>query len=195
MELTDSQMQLLAAVAVVLSLAAIAVAAVALAGQRRVRRAYAAFSAGRREDVLTLLQRHIDEVTELRGEVSGLRRFAEQLRELDRHAISRTSMLRYDAFDDMGGHLSFSAALLDERGDGLVVSAINGRTDTRVYAKPVERGESRHNLSEEESSVIARALSPQRESDAPGRRGGGGESRGRAARSDRVVESRAVERP
>lgn len=183
MELTDSQLASILGVAIVLSLAALGVAASALMGQRRVRRAYAVFSAGRREDVLSLLEHHIDQVASLRQEVHGLRDYTAQLRELDRRAISRTSMVRYDAFEDMGGHLSFSAALLDEHADGLVVTAINGRSDTRVYAKPVGRGDSRHNLSDEERAAISQALhEPGREREATGERRGrsrrdGGRSR------------------
>jgi uncharacterized protein (DUF342 family) len=62
----------------------------------------------------------------------------------------------------VGGRLSFSCALLDAQGDGVVVTSINGRQDTRVYAKPVRRGTSEYNLSEEEEEVIREALTGQR---------------------------------
>lgn len=193
MELTDSQLAAIMGVAVLLSLIALAVSVAALAGQRRVRRAYSTFAGGRRGDVLALLERHINEVTQLRGDVHALRDYTADLRELDRLAVSRTGMVRYDAFDDMGGHLSFSAALLNESADGLVVSAINGRTDTRVYAKPIERGDSRHNLSDEERAAIDRAVrGPQRDGD-------GGRDRGRRSRrkSERsgVSDAEPAERP
>jgi hypothetical protein len=58
----------------------------------------------------------------------------------------------------MVGALSFSAALLDEQGDGLVISAINGRTETRCYAKPVVKARSEHNLSHEEEAAIESAV-------------------------------------
>lgn len=161
MELSDSQLAAVMGVTIVLSLAALAVSTAALMGQRRVRRAYAVFSGGRRQDVLSLLEQHIEQVGALRQEVHGLRDYTAQLRELDRRAISHTSMVRYDAFEDMGGHLSFSAALLDESADGLVLTAINGRTETRVYAKPLQRGESPHNLSDEERAAISQALQDQ----------------------------------
>jgi uncharacterized protein YlxW (UPF0749 family) len=73
-------------------------------------------------------------------------------------AVQRIGLVRYDAFEDMGGHLSFSAALLDAEGDGIVITSINGRQDTRCYAKPVEAWTSRHNLSEEEEAAIQQAL-------------------------------------
>jgi hypothetical protein len=72
--------------------------------------------------------------------------------------IRRVSLLRYDAFEDVGGRLSFSCALLDEHGTGVVVTSINGRQETRVYAKPVERGASTFNLSLEEEEAIRLAM-------------------------------------
>lgn len=65
---------------------------------------------------------------------------------------------RYDAFEDMGGQMSFSAALLDDQGNGIVVTAINGRTEARTYAKMVEGGESDFTLSPEERQAITEAL-------------------------------------
>jgi hypothetical protein len=86
--------------------------------------------------------------------------------ELDRleDAIARSvqcvGVVRFDAFEDMGGQLSFSAALLDGQGKGLVLTSINGRRETRIYAKPIEGGASRFNLSDEEKEAIRRALAP-----------------------------------
>ena len=67
-------------------------------------------------------------------------------------------VVRFDAFEDMGGRLSFSAALLDASGDGVVITSINGRQDTRCYAKQVKAGRSAHNLSDEERQAIKDAL-------------------------------------
>lgn len=75
-----------------------------------------------------------------------------------RLALSKFHLVRYDAFEDMGGQLSFSAALLDDHGDGLVITSINGRTETRTYAKPVKGMSSDHNLSDEEREAIAGAM-------------------------------------
>ena len=66
-------------------------------------------------------------------------------------------MVRYDAFGDMGGRLSFSAALYDDDGDGLVISSINGRSETRTYAKPLIDLRSEHRLSPEEEQAISAA--------------------------------------
>lgn len=72
-------------------------------------------------------------------------------------ALRHVAVVRYDAFGDMGGRLSFSAALLDDAGDGLVLTSINGRTETRSYAKGVKGGASDHSLSPEEQQAISYA--------------------------------------
>jgi hypothetical protein len=75
----------------------------------------------------------------------------------DPRALRHVAVVRYDAFGDMGGRLSFSAALLDDQGDGLVLSSINGRSETRTYAKALVGGQSEHTLSPEEQDAIAAA--------------------------------------
>ena len=72
-------------------------------------------------------------------------------------ALRHVAVVRYDAFGDMGGMLSFSAALFDDNGDGLVISSINGRSETRTYAKGVRSGASDHTMSPEEQQAIAYA--------------------------------------
>lgn len=72
--------------------------------------------------------------------------------------VRHMSLLRYDAFEDVGGRLSFSCALLDDHGTGVVLTSINGRQETRVYAKPVHEGRSGYNLSGEEAEAIRRAM-------------------------------------
>lgn len=72
--------------------------------------------------------------------------------------VRRVGLLRYDAFEDVGGRLSFSCALLDEHGNGVVLTSINGRQETRVYAKPVQAGASSYNLSNEEAEAIRQAM-------------------------------------
>ena len=73
-------------------------------------------------------------------------------------SVRNVALLRYDAFEDVGGRLSFSCALLDDLGTGVVLTSINGRQETRVYAKQVTQGTSTHNLSLEEEEAIRRAM-------------------------------------
>ncbi|MEW6553712.1 MAG: DUF4446 family protein [Actinomycetota bacterium] len=73
--------------------------------------------------------------------------------------IQRVAVVRYDAFEDMGGKLSYSATMLDENGDGVIFTSIYGRNENRTYAKAVRAGQASHVLSDEESESLRRALS------------------------------------
>jgi hypothetical protein len=73
-------------------------------------------------------------------------------------SVRQVALVRFDAFEDVGGRLSFSCALLDDHGTGVVLTSINGRQETRVYAKPVTMGSSSYNLSTEEAEAIREAM-------------------------------------
>ena len=100
---------------------------------------------------------------QIEGAVRHLAGETRRLSALLRGAVQHVAVVRFDAFEDMGGRLSFSAALLDGEGDGVVITSINGRQDTRVYAKPVRGGTSPHNLSDEEEIAIRDALAGARQ--------------------------------
>jgi hypothetical protein len=74
--------------------------------------------------------------------------------------LTRVAMVRFDAFADIGGKLSSSAAVLDDQGTGLVITTMNGRESTRTYIKQVRRGIGVSALSPEESDAVARAMAP-----------------------------------
>lgn len=146
---------------------------------RAMRRTYAAaVGSDGQEDIFEVLRGHGDDIARLRKDLGVVHGNTEHLRDLIRGTVSRIGVIRYNAFDDMGGALSFSAALLDEHGDGVVVSAINGRTETRTYAKPVVDGQSEHHLSPEEQDAIREAVSGERPA-----RGTSGRGRRRRAAS------------
>ena len=77
-------------------------------------------------------------------------------------ALRNVALVRYDAFGEMSGRMSFSLALLDEHGDGVTLSAIAGTADTRVYAKAVADGKGEHELSPEEQQAVSAALAKRR---------------------------------
>ncbi len=72
-------------------------------------------------------------------------------------ALKHVAVVRYDAFGDMGGRLSFSAALIDDSGDGVVLSSIHARGESRTYAKGVVGGRSDVTLTPEEQQALAAA--------------------------------------
>ena len=81
----------------------------------------------------------------------------EELRADAATALRHVAVVRYDAFGDMGGHLSWSLALLDDAGDGVVLTSIHGRSDSRTYAKNVAGWTGAQQLSPEESEAVALA--------------------------------------
>lgn len=69
-------------------------------------------------------------------------------------SINRVGLVRFNPFMDTGSDLSFSAALLNDHGDGLVLTSLWGRDEVRLYAKPIETHESRYVLSQEEKQAL-----------------------------------------
>jgi uncharacterized protein YlxW (UPF0749 family) len=122
------------------------------------------------KDAVEVLADHDQAIAQVRRSLRDLS--TEQQRQADAllEVVQRVGLVRYDAFEDMGGQLSFSAALLDAGGNGVVITSINGRQDTRCYAKAVRGGASEHNLSVEEESAIRQALAPAYEPAGDGRR-------------------------
>lgn len=84
---------------------------------------------------------------------SRIRRLEEELAKSKRHV----GLVRYDAFDDVSGNQSFALALYDDQGDGAVLNGIVGRSDCRVYCKPLVNGRSERDLSQEEQRAIREA--------------------------------------
>lgn len=70
-------------------------------------------------------------------------------------AVQRVALKRYNAFDGVGGDQSFSLALLKGNGEGVVLSGLYGREETRVYAKPIQKGDLPYPLSEEERETVS----------------------------------------
>jgi hypothetical protein len=108
--------------------------------------------------LLSAVDRHVGVVEDLRGEVAGIASGLAVVRADLADAVRHVAVIRYDAFKDMGGRMSFSAALLDDDGDGLVITAINGRSETRAYAKGIKTGQSDNPLSPEEEQAVGHAL-------------------------------------
>lgn len=110
------------------------------------------------QNFVQIVSENIEQVELLLDEVERLsEQYAQVLRRLA-GAVQHIGVVRFDAFRDLGGLLSFAVALLDDRGNGLVFSSIYGRSESRTYAKPVvERGSS-YELSPEEREAIRLAM-------------------------------------
>jgi hypothetical protein len=98
-----------------------------------------------------------DGASDLPHDALGLRREVAALRAEVGSALRNLAVVRYDAFPDMGGHLSWSLALVDDQGDGVVLTSIHGRNDARSYAKAVASWRCEQPLSPVEEDAISRA--------------------------------------
>ncbi|MDQ3888944.1 MAG: DUF4446 family protein [Actinomycetota bacterium] len=125
---------------------------------RRVRRAQRVLLGAGKDDLVDFavsLQARIDDLHRAVDEVAAA------LSRLDRRidgCLSHTSIVRYDAYDDAGGHQSASLAVLDAARSGVVVSAIQGRDYARIYVKELDRGRPSVALSPEEQEAVERAM-------------------------------------
>ena len=147
----------LLAVVAAIAVLALAVAIAAVRVQRRIRRTLRVSTGASGNELLLALRNHDEDLDELDAAVVDLRaRVTSMERDLEL-CTNRVAMVHYDAFPDMGGKLSFSVAMLDEQGDGIVLSVINGRSETRAWGKRVVDGDSRQRLSDEEADVLRRA--------------------------------------
>ncbi|NNU78436.1 DUF4446 family protein [Clostridium estertheticum] len=101
---------------------------------------------------------YLDKVDEVKDQNRNVRQMYERIDEDLKTCIQKTSIIRYKAFDDMGSDLSFSIALLDGNSNGFILTSIYGRDESTTYAKPVDKGISRYELSDEESEALEQAV-------------------------------------
>lgn len=84
-----------------------------------------------------------------------------KLDKISHNSIQKVGIIRFNAFEDTGSDLSFAIALLDAYKNGVIISSIFSRSESRIYAKPVKDGISIYNLSDEEQSALNEALNKQ----------------------------------
>jgi Protein of unknown function (DUF4446) len=144
--------------AAVVAVASVVVALAAWAKLRAVRAGQEVLLGGGKEDL-------VDFAVSLQGRIDDLHRAVDEiaagLSRVDRRvdtAVSKTSLVRYDAYEGAGGHQSASIALLDAARNGVVLSAIQGRDYARIYVKELEQGRPSVALSPEELEAVERAM-------------------------------------
>lgn len=165
MSLDRPLLAVLAVVGVALGAVATAVGVGAQLRLSRLRRQLLVLQGeGTAESFLAAASRSAAEIAALRESVRRLRSDQGALGADLADAVRHVAVVRYDAFSDLGGRLSFSVALLDDTADGLVLTTINSRGETRSYAKGVRAGDSDHTLSPEERQAIEAALPRSRRS-------------------------------
>jgi len=125
---------------------------------RRVRSSQQVLLGGGKSDLVDFavsLQGRIDDVNRVLDELgAGLGRIDRRIDE----SVSKTAIIRYDAYENTGGHQSASVALLDSARSGIVLTAIQGRDYARIYIKELDRGHPSVALSPEELEAVERAM-------------------------------------
>ena len=145
--------------AAALALVALLVVVWLLSGIRRLREGQAVLLGDGKTDL-------VDFAVSLQGRIDDLHRAVDEIAaglvRVDRRmdgSVTNTSIVRYDAYEDTGGHQSASLAVLDSARTGVVVTAIQGRDYARIYMKELDRGRTSIALSPEEAEAVERAMS------------------------------------
>ena len=105
-----------------------------------------------------VILKRLKEVDELKKEDAAKKVQLDDVNESLRYAFSKMGMVKYDAFNEMGGKLSFALALLDNRNNGFLINAMHSREGCYTYVKEIINGESYINLGEEEKKALNKAI-------------------------------------
>ena len=105
-----------------------------------------------------MLREHLEERRSLQKQVESIDHRTATLERKMQRSKRHVGLVRYDAFQDIGGLQSFAMAIYDDNGDGAVVSSIVGRADNKVYGKNIVGGKSDRNLGAEEQQAILEAV-------------------------------------
>src|SRR3989344_4390514 len=107
------------------------------------------------EEILKGIVKELEEFGNFRSEME---KYLESVEKRVRRSAQYVGVVRFNPFQDAGGDQSFSIAIMDERKNGLIISSLYGRENSRIYAKPLENASSRYQLSKEEEQAIGEAL-------------------------------------
>ena len=110
------------------------------------------------EDIEGMLLQHIQQVEKVSVTNERIVEENKRLRKFVRKTLVRVAMVRFRAFEDMGGDLSYAVAMLDANNDGVIFSSIFARADSRSYIKPIKGGSSEYPLTDEEKGVLREAM-------------------------------------
>lgn len=110
------------------------------------------------KNIESLINSKLEEIDEANKNCENTKKDVEKLEDKLKGCIQKIAIVRYKAFEDVGSDLSFSVAILDGNNDGIVLTGIYSRQDSTTYAKPIDKGISRYDLSDEEIQVLNEAI-------------------------------------
>lgn len=122
------------------------------------RKTRALLSGKKGKDLEGMLNEIFDKTNLSLKEIEEIKKTLKRLTQLSEKGIQKVGVIRFNPFKETGGDLSFSLALLDYYNNGVVISSLHGREETRIYAKPIIQGKSQYHLSEEEQKALKKAI-------------------------------------
>lgn len=118
------------------------------------------FQGTKGKDLEEVIKKEQEGIKKLDRDYKDLLKISDEIYGIASSGIQKVGIVRFNPFRDTGGDQSFAIALLNYYNNGLVVSSLFSREGTRVYTKPIKKGQSEYNLSEEEKEAIKKAMSP-----------------------------------
>jgi hypothetical protein len=123
----------------------------------RIQARYRILWAGGEQDLVAVLSHQAGQIVQLHGELERLRVGVSRAAGDVQQSLRHVAVVRYDAVGEMAGRLSFSAAIIDDHGDGLVISSVQALGESRSYAKGILGGISEITMTPEEQQALAAA--------------------------------------
>ena len=121
---------------------------------KALQKKYDFFTKGREVNIDTVLTETLSELELTKQKLAELQDRHGKLREQVRGCLQTVKLERYDAFDAMGGEMSYSVLLADENKNGVILTSIYGRDESRCYAKDLKNGKSKYVLADEEKKLL-----------------------------------------
>lgn len=122
--------------------------------QARLKKIFKGKNARNLEDVMASIQKEIGALNQSEKEIE---KYLETVEKRLKQSIQKVGLVRFNPFEGMGSNQSFALAMLDEKGDGTVISSLYSREGVRTYAKPIKNYQSEFTISEEEKEAISQA--------------------------------------
>jgi hypothetical protein len=117
------------------------------------------FSGKKATDLESIILTHSENISHLDKEIQELFEISNKIHTLASKSIHKIGIVRFNPFKEIGGDQSFAIALLDGKNNGIVISSLHTREGTRIYSKPVEKGEAcKYSLTNEENQAIKEAI-------------------------------------
>ena len=110
------------------------------------------------KDLEKVIEDQHKEIKKNKNDAEDLLKLSEKIHQIASRGIQKVGLVRYNPFGDIGGDQSFAIALLDAYDNGLIISSLHSKEGTRVYAKPIKKGKSSYQLSDEEKKAVEEAM-------------------------------------